>query len=93
MGKQKPSYDEAIEQLAQILSLDDDAILMAQGYSVLPDRMKRHVKLVIDDYISSHHEALRTAYNAVSLSDQLRFNDVVERAQRRARDSRPPEGL
>lgn len=88
MSSRVPKYEEAIEQLSQLLQLDDDAILMAQGYSVLPPSMKRHVKLVIDDYISSHDETLRRAYNAVCLADQIRFNEIVERAQSAARRDR-----
>lgn len=87
----KPSYEEAVEQLAQILCLDDDAILMAQGYSVLPTTMKRHIKLVIDDYISSHLPVLRESYNAATHSDQLRFNALIEKFQRNFSTGRPSE--
>ena len=82
--------DQAIEQLAQYLNLTPEAIEIAEGWSILPEGTRRHLKLVIDDHIASQHPLLRDLYANASHVDQLRFNREVERLQDTIRKSPPP---
>jgi len=86
----KQRYDESVAQLLEYLSLSDEAIHIAEGWSLLDDRAKRHVKILIDDHISREIPQLRQYYANVSIKDQERFNRVVERVQDRYRGI-PPE--
>lgn len=90
MQKKGLRYEQAVEQLAQVLSLSDDAIRIAEGWSILPEGMQRHVKLVIDDYVSSHHPVLRRLYDAASHADQARINRVIEAWQAENHGRLPP---
>lgn len=80
-------YMDAVDQLAQVLGLTHDAITIAEGWSILPEGMQRHVKILIDDYIASEIPQLAALYANTSHSAQLRFNRIVERVQG---DKRPP---
>lgn len=87
MGRsRKPEREEAVERLAEYLSLSPEALSIAEGWSILPEGPQRHVKLLIDDYIASVNPVLQPLYTNASRADQLRFNDIIERAQARLRD-------
>lgn len=83
--KSPPSRDEAIELLAAYLNLSPEALAIAEGWSILPEGPRRHVKLLIDDYIASTNPVLRRLYDNVSQADQLRFNAIIEHAQAKLR--------
>lgn len=74
-------YDRAVAQLAQQLNLSEDALSVAEGWSILPEGIQRHFKLLIDEYIANLHPVLRDLYGNARLSDQQRFNRLVERIQ------------
>jgi hypothetical protein len=78
--------DDHVEQLCRLLNLTDDAISIAEGWSILPPRMKKHVQLVINDYIASQVPALARLYSHASVQDQIRFNRIIEAAQAKARE-------
>lgn len=82
-------YDDAVHKLASLLNLSDDAIIIAQGWSVLPESLQRHFKLVIDDYISNLNPALRELYSNTRQSDQIRFNRLIEDIQDKKRGIPP----
>lgn len=83
-------YNDAVHKLASLLDLSEDAIVIAQGWSVLPESLQRHFTLVIDDYIANVSPTLRELYGNARQSDQLRFNRIIERIQDRKRGI-PPE--
>lgn len=74
-------YLEAVEKLAAMLNLSEDAIAVAEGWSILPEGIRRHFKLLLDDYIASLHPTLQELYGNARHADQLRFNRIVERVQ------------
>ena len=76
---------KATEQLLETLGLSEDAVEIAQGWSLLPDTLQRHVKILIDDYLGRSIPSLRDLYANSSHADQLRFNRLVEAAQARIR--------
>lgn len=82
-------YETAIGQLAAYLQLSDEAILVAEGWSILTPRLQRHVKLLIDDYIGSQVPVLKALYANSSHQDQLRFNRIIERIQNKKRGQPP----
>ena len=91
MAPSRPTRREkAIEQLAQYLNLSPEAIDIAEGWSILPEGTRRHLKLVIDDHIASLHPLLRELYGNASHQDQLRFNRIITRIQGEKR-GQPPE--
>lgn len=83
--------DEAIERLSEYLNLSTDAVSVAEGYSVLPEPIQRHFKLLLDDYIASLHPLLGEMYASASHQDQLRFNRVIERIQDEKRGIPPQD--
>lgn len=82
--------DEALEQLCKLLNLTDDAIAIAEGWSILPAHMQAHFTLLLNDYIAQQHPLLAELYAHASRQDQLRFNRIVEAAQARVRSRRDP---
>lgn len=83
MASGKEPYEEVVAHLASYLSLNEEAILIAEGWSILPPGIQRHVKLLIDDYIASQHPLLQRMYAAASAHDQQRINRILEDVQRR----------
>lgn len=84
-------YQRAIDQLTQLLNLPDEAIDIAEGWALLPDRMQRHVKILIDDYIASQIPQLRQLYENSSYKAQIRFNRIAERVQNDSRGHSAPD--
>ena len=85
--------DDALALLAAFVQLGPDALHIAEGWSILPERAQRHVKILIDDYIASMSPELKRLYSNAALHDQLRFNRIIERAQQRDRGYPPtPDG-
>lgn len=84
-------YEEAVTQLAAVLNLSEDAISVAEGWSILPEGIQRHFKLLLDEYIAGMNPTLQTLYSNARHADQLRFNRIVERVQTRRR-GRSPDG-
>ena len=82
---------DQIEQLCKILNLSDDAIAVAEGWSILPYGIQRHVQLLINDYVASEIPAVKKLYSGTRRQDQLRFNRIIEAAQARARGG-PSDG-
>ncbi len=82
--------DKAIQQLAEYLNISQDAIEVAEGWTLLPPRMKVHVCTLINDYIAQQHPVLKKIYANASRHDQARFNRIVERIQDEKRGI-PPE--
>lgn len=77
----KDRYQDAVDQLAKYLNLNEDAISIAEAWSILPSSLQRHFKLLIDDYISHLHPTLAELYANARERDQLRFNRIAERIQ------------
>lgn len=82
-------YQRAAEELASLLNLSEDALSVAEGWSILPEGIQRHFKLLIDEYIANLNPALEDLYANARTEDQLRFNRIVERAQDELRHRRP----
>ena len=82
-------YDDAITQLSELLNLSDDAIAIAEGWSILPTDAQRHVNLLINDYVAKLIPPVAPLYENAFGTDQLRFNRVIERHQAQTRE--PPE--
>ncbi len=82
-------YDRAVAQLAQQLNLSEDALSVAEGWSILPEGIQRHFKLLIDEYIANLNPVLRDLYSNARLADQTRFNRIVERIQSQHRGQPP----
>ena len=85
------SRKEAIEMLAEYISLTPEAIEIAEGWSLLDKRAKRHVKILIDDHIANLIPVLRPLYENSSNAAQLKFNRVIERIQDQKRGIPPEE--
>lgn len=79
-----------MEQLCKILNLSDEALAIAEGWSILPAGMQMHVQLLINEYIAREVPALKKLYGNASARDQLRFDRIIEAAQDRVRQ-RPPK--
>jgi len=77
----KEDYQSAIEELAQYLNLTPEALDIAEGWSILPEGAKRHVKILIDDHIATAIPLLKPLYERTSHRAQKRFNDIAERIQ------------
>ena len=84
-------YLGAIEELAQLLNLTPEALNIAEGWSILPETMQRHVKILIDDYITTEIPQLADLYANASGKAQLRFNRIVERIQDEKRGIPPAD--
>lgn len=82
-------YDHAVVQLAQLLNLSEEALTVAEGWSILPEGIQRHFKLLIDEYIANLNPVLRDLYSNARLADQTRFNRIVERIQSQHRGLPP----
>lgn len=80
---------DAIEQLCKLLDLSDEAISIAEGWSVLPDPLKDHIRLLMSEYIARQHPLLREMYSGATRSDQERFNRMIEAAQDKLRGVPP----
>lgn len=74
-------YFEAVEQLASILNLSEEALAVAEGWSILPESIRRHFKLLLDDYIAAQHPTLQALYANARHADQLRYNRIIQRIQ------------
>lgn len=74
-------YTDAVQQLAAVLNLSEDAISVAEGWSILPEAIQRHFKRLMDEYIAGLHPMLAELYANAKHADQLRFNRIAERAQ------------
>lgn len=81
---------DAIEQLCKLLNLTEEAVSIAEGWSILPPNLQRHFSLILNDYIAAQHPTLAEIYRNASHQDQLRFNRIVEDAQARARSGKNP---
>lgn len=88
--RRRPTTDEALSLLASAVELSEEAICIAQGWSILPARAQRHVKILIDDYIAKLSPSLALLYANASGPDQLRFNEIVERIQAEKHNGQPP---
>ena len=88
MGRDR--YMDAVQQLAAVLNLSEDAISVAEGWSILPEPIQRHFKLLMDEYIAGLHPMLADLYSNAKHADQLRFNRIAERVQAERRA--PPPG-
>lgn len=77
----RDKHQDAVDQLAKYLSLSEEAIHVAEGWSILPLSVQRHFKLLIDDYVAHLHPILRDLYANARERDQLRFNRIAERVQ------------
>jgi len=86
LRKNPKDRDEAVQLLTEYLNLSDEALDIAEGYELLPDGAKRHIRLVINDFIASNIPALRRLYEAASHPDQVRFNRIIEEAQAERRN-------
>lgn len=92
MRERPRSRDEALELLAQYFNLDDEALAIAEGWSILPPEAQRHVRILIDDHISMHLiPQLGELYQNRSHADQARANRIIEAVQDRLRGL-PPNG-
>ena len=74
-------YQSTVDELCALLNLTPDAISIAEGWSILPERSQRHVKILIDDHVASLTPELRELYSNASIIAQRRFNRIVERVQ------------
>lgn len=54
---------------------------IAMSYDLLPESLQRHINLMVNDYVASAVPILKTLYNNASISDQKRFNRLIEIAQ------------
>ena len=79
---------DAVEQLCKLLNLSDEAITIAEGWSILPPHLQAHFTLVLSDYIAEQYPLLADLYANASRQDQLRFNRIIEAAQARVRGAR-----
>lgn len=82
-------YQRAVEELASLLNLSEDALSVAEGWSILPEGIQRHFKLLIDEYIANLSPVLVSLYSNARTQDQLRFNRIVERVQANIRGAPP----
>ena len=82
-------YQKTVEQLCEVLNLSREAISIAEGWSILPERSRRHVKILIDDHVAALAPQLRELYSNASIVAQLRFNRIAERIQ--AERHQPPK--
>ena len=87
------SRDQAVELLAQYFSLGERELNVAEGFSLLTERAKRHVEILINDHIANEIPQLRQIYDNISHQDQQRFNRVIERIQDVKRGIPPDEDL
>lgn len=58
-------------------ALSDAALAVAEGWTMLPALVQRHVQLVINDYIASQCPGLRPLYAAATLADQERAERLL----------------
>ena len=86
---EKDRYQSKVDQLCAALNLTPEAISIAEGWSLLPERAQRHVKILIDDHIASFAPELRELYSNASIVAQTRFNRVIEQAQARLQGTPP----
>lgn len=82
-------WNDEVARLAAHLNLSDEALAVAEGFSILPESAQDHVVMLIDDYIAQRIPTLRTIYGNRSMRDQRRFNAIVERIQDRRRGIPP----
>ena len=83
-------YQRAVEELASLLNLSEDALTVAEGWSILPEGIQRHFKLLINEYIANLNPVLESLYANARTQDQLRFNRIVERVQAEIRGNSSP---
>ena len=84
-NSKRRSIDEALYMLTSYVALSDEAISIAEGWSILPPRAQRHIKILIDDHIAQLSPDLAKLYDNTSGPDQLRFNALIEEFQRTRR--------
>lgn len=75
------------KEASRTAHLSDDAIAIAEGWSILPPRMKAHVQCVINDHIARECPALAKLYEAGRMDGQIRWKwkelDLYAKAQGR----------
>ena len=80
----RPSSD-AVDLIAQYVNLSPEALQIAEGWTVLPSELQRHVKLVIDGYIATQNPTLKKLYDSARPRDQVRASHRIEQVQDRLR--------
>lgn len=81
---------DEVERLCKLLNLSDEAISIAEGWSILPPRLKAHFSLLLGEHLARELPVLQDLFANASRQDQLRFDRLIEKAQDRARGI-PPE--
>lgn len=89
-NNKRRAVDEALQLLTSYIALSDEAVAIAEGWSILPPRAQRHIKILIDDHIAQLSPDLAKLYENTSGPDQLRFNALIEEFQRSRRPSGDP---
>lgn len=79
--------NDALEQLCKLLNLSEEAISVAEGWSILPPRLQAHFTLLMNDYLASQHPLIAQMYANASRQDQIRANRIIEAWQARNRGS------
>lgn len=80
---QKGQYKAENRPVSDTLSQDAKDIALA--YDFLPEGMKHHISIIINDYVASVAPLLQPLYQNASKPDQTRFNRLIEIAQEKDR--------
>lgn len=80
------------DRAAYVLTLDDrraalsdEAVEFAEGFQLLPEHIKSHIRLLINDMVVSGHgnQKSQKAYARASLNDQLYLNRYLKTARKK----------
>ena len=81
-AKRKPAVE------VDCAKVSDDAQAIAEGWTLLPTRVQRYIKLMIDDHMTTLCPILRPLYHAVNKVDQRRADAISERVTSQYRRKR-----
>jgi hypothetical protein len=79
----KAAYDLSLDDKRAALS--DEAVEFAEGFQLLPEHIKSHLRLLINDMVVKEYgnQISRKAYAKASLSDQLHLNRYLKGAKKK----------
>ena len=71
-------------------ALSDEAVEFALGFQMMPEHIKHHLRLLINDVIIREHgdRELQNAYARASLAEQLRFSRRLKETWKKASGKR-----
>lgn len=77
------------EEAGEYHHLNQEAIDIGEAWMVLPESLKRPIRLLITEFLAEQYPVLGQSYKNVSRPDQERFNTIIDRLLEKEGKTRP----